>query len=101
MSTQSQSSTDDTTDEPTDDYAVPAGETPERCGYCDAPFADADLLALHRGIEHADGLSADERESFEAVYADEQEEIRLFRLKALGLLVLLYFGLLIAYSLFA
>lgn len=68
------------------------------CEHCGAPFADEDLLALHYGHEHRDAIGDDKREAFEAAYGAEQEEIRLFRLKALGALVLLYFGFLMVYA---
>jgi hypothetical protein len=68
------------------------------CEYCDARFADEELLALHRGHDHPDTLSEAEREAFEAAYEAEQADIRRFRLKALGALVLLYFGFLMVYA---
>ncbi|WP_302081355.1 DUF7410 domain-containing protein [Salinibaculum rarum] len=69
------------------------------CEYCGAPFADEELRALHRGHAHSDALTDDQRAAFEAAYQDEQAEIRQFRLKALGLLVLLYFVFLMGYAL--
>ncbi|MFB6083889.1 MAG: C2H2-type zinc finger protein [Halorientalis sp.] len=83
-----------------DAYDLPPDADPEVCGYCGAPFADDELLALHRGLDHADAIDAAERDAFEEVYEAEEERLRLFRLQALGALVLLYFGLLIAYSVF-
>jgi hypothetical protein len=68
------------------------------CEHCSAPFADEELLALHRGHEHTDALTDDQRETFEEAYTAEQAEIRRFRLKALGLLVLLYFVFLMVYA---
>jgi hypothetical protein len=84
-----------------DEYDLPPDADPAVCGHCGAPFADDDLLSLHRGIDHADALDETERDAFEAAYENEEEELRLFRLKALGALVLLYFGLLMTYSVFA
>ena len=69
------------------------------CPYCGRPFASADLLALHRGHAHPDVLTDDERAAFRAAYEDEQQAIREFRLKAIGLLVLVYFGFLVVYAL--
>jgi len=85
-----------TTDRERLDYE--SEETSHVCQYCGRPFAREDLLALHRGHAHFDSLAGDQREAFEAAYADEQEEIRLVRLKALGALILLYFGFLILYA---
>lgn len=78
------------------DYERP--EDSPVCEYCGAPFATPDLLALHRGHEHGDQLDDAEREAFESAYESEQADIRLFRLKALGALVLLYFGFLMVYA---
>ncbi len=68
------------------------------CEHCGAPFANEELLALHQGHEHADALTDDQRAAFEDAYAAEQAEIRQFRLKALGVLVLLYFVFLMVYA---
>jgi hypothetical protein len=69
------------------------------CDRCGQPFTSEMLLALHRGQIHADDLTAAEREAFETAYDDEQEQIRRFRLKALGSLILIYFGFLMVYAL--
>ena len=50
------------------------------------------------GHEHRDELDDDRLAAFEEAYEAEQDEIRLFRLKALGALVLLYFGFLMVYA---
>lgn len=98
-------STDATpTDEPPvgapDGYSVPADADPVTCEYCGAPFTDDDSLALHWGVEHDASLTDAEREAFEAAYDDESEDLRLFRLKSIAVLVALYFVLLMAYSVF-
>ncbi len=77
---------------------VPSGEPAYDCGYCGQPFAREEYLVLHRGLEHGDELSEDEVAAFHDAYEEETEELRLFRLKALALLVLLYFGFLFTYS---
>lgn len=68
------------------------------CEHCGASFADEELLALHCGHDHPDAIDETTQEAFETAYGAEQEEIRLFRLKALGALVLLYFGFLMVYA---
>ena len=83
------------------EYAVPPEVDPHRCEYCGAPFTDPDLLALHRGLNHESLLSDQEYEAFQTAYDAENDEIRLFRLKALAVLVFLYFGLLMTFSVFA
>jgi hypothetical protein len=78
-----------------------AKSTPERCRVCGREFPDADLLALHRGVRHAGALDADELEAYREAYRAEESRLRSFRLRALGVLVLLYFGFLFLYAAFA
>ncbi|WP_425504736.1 DUF7410 domain-containing protein [Salinigranum marinum] len=77
---------------------VPPDGPVHRCAYCDRPFAEESYLVLHRGLAHADELSPDEREAFTAAYDDEEAELQRFRIVALGLLVLLYFGFLFTFA---
>ena len=86
---------------PTSDaaYDVPEGATVYECGYCGRPFARESWLALHRGLEHPGALTDAEVAAFRAAHADEEESLGTFRLKALGSLILLYFGLLMVYAL--
>lgn len=72
-------------------------ESVPTCDRCGAAFPDRDLLALHRGHAHED-LTADERAAYAAAREADAESLRLFRLVALGALVLLYFGFLMAYA---
>ena len=74
---------------------------PLECPYCEEPFADSQLLALHAGLEHSEALTPPEERAYLEAYEAESEEIRMFRLKALAALVLIYFLLLFAYSFFA
>lgn len=79
--------------------AVPPEETPRvECRICGRPFPEEEQVALHRGIEHYDRLTADEREAYADAYAAEESELRRFRVKALGALVAVYFGLLLTYA---
>ena len=75
-----------------------APEDPAVCSRCGARFVDADLLALHRGLEHGGELTDDERAAYEAAVAEEREALRLFRLKALAALLALYFGFIYVYA---
>lgn len=68
------------------------------CPYCDRRFAREVWRDLHLGLEHESRLAPAEREAYETAYDAEAEEIRLFRLKALALLVLVYFGFLLVYA---
>jgi len=48
--------------------------------------------------EHYDRLDDAEREAFDEAYLAENADLRSFRLRALAVLVLLYFGFLILYA---
>ncbi|WP_408958330.1 hypothetical protein [Natrinema sp. 74] len=76
-------------------FDVCANDAPDRCPYCERPFRRDRAETLHRGLAHVDRLSDRERAAFERAVREERVEIRRFRLYALGVLVLLYFGLLI------
>jgi hypothetical protein len=81
------------------DRTPPAGETAPTCERCGDAFPTEDLLALHRGLSHLDDLTPAERAAFDEAHEAETSELRLFRLKAVGAVVLLYFGFLAAYAL--
>jgi hypothetical protein len=68
------------------------------CPYCGRRFAREPWRDLHRGQEHGERLDAAEREAYEAAHDAEAEDIRMFRLKALAVLVLVYFGFLMVYA---
>jgi hypothetical protein len=67
------------------------------CPYCDTPFVEERLLALHRGLEH-DGLTDEERDAYAEAVEGERDALRLFRLKALAWLLVLYFGFIYVYA---
>lgn len=77
---------------------VPADDSPARCPFCGRPFADETLCTLHQGIAHYDVLDDERRATFAETYEAERESIRLFRLKALAVLVALYFCFLWTYA---
>jgi hypothetical protein len=77
---------------------VPPDAPVYRCAYCGRPFAEESYLVLHRGLAHADALSETEREAFADAYAEEEADLGRFRIVALGLLVLLYFGFLFTFA---
>jgi len=82
-----------------EEYDVPEDGDVQECRYCGRPLPGEQLLALHHGVDHPDRLTDEERAAFEDAYEDESDDLRQFRIAALGLLVLLYFGLLILYAL--
>jgi hypothetical protein len=69
------------------------------CDYCGATFRREDHLALHRGREHPGALSDAEQEAYEAARESEERRLRLYKYKALGALVLTYFGMVMVYAL--
>lgn len=81
---------------------VPEGETPAgTCEYCGRPFATTDRLTFHKGREHRQQLNDVDKEEFRSVFAEEEKALRSLRLRALAILVILYFGLLNIYAIFA
>jgi hypothetical protein len=80
---------------------VPPDASPAVCDRCGRPFAAESYLALHRGLAHGDDLTVDERAAYDEAVDDETDRLRRFRIVALGVLVLIYFGFLFAYALFA
>lgn len=68
------------------------------CPYCERTFTTESYRNLHIGHHHDTDLTARERAAFEQAYEEEEEALTLFRYKALGLLVLVYFGFLLAYA---
>ncbi|WP_439025893.1 DUF7410 domain-containing protein [Haloarchaeobius sp. DT45] len=77
---------------------VPPGDQPHRCPYCDRPFRKAEYRTLHVGLTHYDVMTDTERERFQDAYREESDELGLFRLRTFAVLVLLYFGMLMLYS---
>ena len=98
---------EDGTPDPETAYDVPPGAPVHECGICGAPFPSREARTLHRGLVHGgeaeDGATpagagvtgAD----FDAARDREETALRRFRLKALGVVVALYFVLLMVYAL--
>jgi hypothetical protein len=81
------------------EYDIPPDAPVQECPYCDRPFPDADQRAMHVGVDHPEEMTDDERAAFEEARAAEYEDLRQYRIVAVGVLVLLYFGLLLIYAL--
>lgn len=81
--------------------AVPAGADTVECPYCGRPFRRERHRDLHRGQVHPERLTDEEIEAYRTAAESERAELRRFRLLALGALVLVYFGFLIAFAVFA
>ncbi|RMB13918.1 DNA-binding protein [Haloplanus aerogenes] len=86
------------TPDPTADAHVPPDATAHVCDRCGRPFVHETQLALHRGLDHAADLTAEEREAYEDAHDKEVADLRRFRLLALAALVILYFGFLMTYA---
>lgn len=80
---------------------IPAEETSEICSYCGNPFPDGEILSLHKGRTHVEVLSEEERASVREARELEADELHMFQLKALFVLVLLYFALVLTYAILA
>ena len=76
---------------------VPDDAPAYRCPYCEMPFSKEHYRTLHKGLEHAGRIDDTERDAFQDEYRAESDRIKEFRLKVLGSLVVLYFGILFAY----
>jgi hypothetical protein len=81
-----------------DETRVPPGESPVRCPHCDRPLESEELLVLHEGLNHWQALDDEDREAFREAYQAETGDLRTFRLKMLGVLILAYFAFLFVYS---
>ena len=77
---------------------VPDDVQPEICPYCERPLPDTEAVTLHKGLEHWDDLSDDERDAFRTTYDNEQSDLRRFQLQAMLALILIYFAFLFTYS---
>lgn len=62
------------------------------CPRCGRPFARERYCTLHLGLDHSETLTRSEREAFVTEYRTETDDIRRFRLKALAVLIVVYFG---------
>ena len=86
------------------DDATDAGEAADAeyvCGDCGRAFHTEDLRVLHRGVRHPDAIDPAAQEAYREAYLEEERAIRSFRIRALGVLVVLYFGLLFLYVVYA
>lgn len=83
------------------EWRVPSGEAQVvNCDYCEQLFPTNERLNLHKGLKHGTKLDETEWDSYEEARQQEQETLRLIRLKALIALCLVYFSVPITYAIF-
>lgn len=80
---------------PTD---VPDGAASEPCPYCERPLPTERLWALHLGERHADRLTPDERAAVEEAEEAEIDDLFVYHLKVVALIVLVVMGLSYVYA---
>ncbi|MFT4890696.1 MAG: hypothetical protein ACI9YT_001614 [Halobacteriales archaeon] len=80
------------------DADVPPDASPVECPHCGRPFVRERHRDLHVGLHHGDVADDEELGAVGPALDAERTELRRFRLKALIVLVVLYFGLLFTYS---
>lgn len=78
-----------------------AGDAPVRCPHCGRAFVTADRQLLHEGLEHPDRLDENRRTAYEARRREERAALRRYKIRALLVLVLVYFGFLFTYAVVA
>ena len=81
--------------------SVPRGADTADCPYCGRPFTRERHRDLHRGRAHPDRLTDHEVEAYREAAEAEWNSLKRFRLLALGALVVVYFGFLIAFAVYA
>ncbi|MFC5972668.1 C2H2-type zinc finger protein [Halomarina salina] len=77
---------------------VPADADPVRCQYCDQPFPTDRLHALHLGECHADLLTPEETAAYEENEDAEVDDLFVYHLKVVALLVVVVMGLSYVYA---
>ena len=81
------------------EYDVPEDAPEFECRHCGRPFARAEWLHLHKGLDHTGQLDDGEVAAFRDAHDTEEAQLGSFRLQALGALVVIYFCLLMIYAL--
>lgn len=80
------------------ELSVPADDPQYDCAYCDRVFARERHRDLHRGQAHPDRVGESAAAAYRAAVESERESLVRYRYVALGALVVLYFGFLVAFA---
>ena len=78
--------------------SLPDDEDPVRCRYCGRPFPSERLRDLHLGERHADLLTAEEAAAYESAEEAEVDDLFVYHLKVVALLVVVVMGLSYVYA---
>lgn len=79
-------------------YDVPPDAPAHDCPYCEAVLPEQELLELHVGVEHEDEATDDELEAFEDTFEGESNQVFIYHLKVIVMVVAIYFIFLFTYS---
>lgn len=79
-------------------YDVPSDAPRHECPYCEAVLPEQELLDLHLGVEHENEASDAELEAFEETFEQESNQVFIYHLKVISLVVTIYFIFLFTYS---
>jgi|GEM_PF-2772741 len=85
-------------DRPAREYDVPPDAESFDCPYCDVVEPREDLLTLHVGHEHESQASAEELDDFEKTFERESNDVFIYHLKVIVMVVAIYFVFLFTYS---
>lgn len=79
-------------------YDVPPDAPAHECPYCEVVLPEQELLELHVGVEHEDDATDAELEAFEDTFERESNQVFIYHLKVIVLVVAIYFIFLFTYS---
>lgn len=79
-------------------YDVPPDAPAHECPYCEAVLPERDLFELHVGVEHENEATDAELEAFEDTFEQESNQVFIYHLKVIVLVVAIYFIFLFTYS---
>ena len=80
------------------ELSVPADAPQYDCRYCDRVFARERHRDLHQGQTHPDRVDEPAAAAYRSAVESEWESLVRYRYVALGALVVLYFGFLVAFA---
>lgn len=88
----------DTSTRPDREYDVPPDADAYDCPYCDVVEPREDLVELHIGHAHEDEATDEELDTFERTFDRESNDVFIYHLKVISMVVAIYFVFLFTYS---